>query len=265
MRDTSTEDLCSELMAGAVREFGGGPQNLWKAVYCTLMWYETIDADTGYPHIIDADKLHRPKDRAMPTPWQKRARMFEGAVAAEFGCDTQQLRTKLDRLMRHPKYAGKQRQNPLGSGFVTAIKYGLNSFGSHSLTYESECRANEVFPGIRLPGRSSNPRIDLVAWKRGDPVAIISAKWSLRHDRIGDVVSECPIYKAASRRYRQKLLYYVATNEFDGGRLSKVLSDDCVDGVVHVRRDLVMEMWKGQDRLAPLQDLVDLLHSTRNW
>ena len=55
------------------------------------------------------------------------------------------------------------------------------------------------------------------------PRAVISAKWSMRHDRLSDITNECPVYKAAHQRiYRQSqtgLSYFVVTNEYDPSRL----------------------------------------------
>ena len=102
------------------------------------------------------------------------------------------------------------------------------------------------------------------------PRVIISAKWSVRHDRLNDITSECPIYKAAySRIYRQarkdKLLYFVVTNEFDPARLNKIIIDDCVDGVVHVHKKAVTDICGLNDRLTKLIDLAEFIDFTNDW
>ncbi|MBI3950416.1 MAG: hypothetical protein HY314_08190 [Acidobacteria bacterium] len=49
------------------------------------------------------------------------------------------------------------------------------------------------------------------------------------------------------------------TNEFDRARLQKVLAYPTIDGVFHVRRDLVWQVYGGvPEPLADLKDLTDL-------
>ncbi len=169
--------------------------------------------------------------------------------------------------MRCPGYEGMQRQNTLGIAFVGVIKHFLEKFGFRDVSYEIEVEASTIFSGITFPGRSRTPRIDLLVKRNNIPRVIISAKWSLRHDRLSDITNECPVYKAAYERiYRQArrdhLLYYVITNEYDPSRLNKILDDTCVDGVVHVHKAAVSEICGLNGRLTRLIDLVDFINST---
>ena len=103
------------------------------------------------------------------------------------------------------------------------------------------------------------------------PRAILSAKWSLRHDRLSDITNECPVYKAAYQRiYRtshqeKNLLYYVITNEYDPSRLGKILDDSCVDGVVHVHKPAVVDICELNRRAQNLIDLADFIGLTDSW
>src|SRR3989304_7868345 len=87
----------------------------------------------------------------------------------------------------------------------------------------TEVEAATIFPGIAFPGRSTTPSIDVLAVRESIPLAIISAKWSLRHDRVNDITNECPVYKESYNRIHggrgDRLYYYVLTNEFQSGRL----------------------------------------------
>jgi hypothetical protein len=162
-----------------------------------------------------------------------------------------------------------QRQNVLGTAFVGLINHVLEKFGSSKFTYSVEVEAKSVFPGISFPGRSITPRMDILINSTERPLAIISAKWSLRHDRLSDITNECPIYKAAFERVyrsarRDSLMYYVITNEFDPARLSKVLDDSCVDGVIHVHKPAVTVVCEMNDRLNELIDLGEFLNLVRN-
>jgi len=172
--------------------------------------------------------------------------------------------------MKQPDYEGMQRQNTLGIGFVGLIKHVLDKFGSEGVSYQTEVEAATIFPGITFPGRSRTPRVDVLAECSDIPRAILSAQWSVRHDRLNDITNECPVYKAAYERvYRQTrrdgLLYYVVTNEYDPSRLNKMLDDTCVDGVVHVHKAAVMEVCGLDGRLARLIDLADFINATLSW
>lgn len=225
------------------------PATAWLGFYQTLLWYEQVNhlGYTTLPHIIDANNL-RP---ASPTQaekwrtkraWQKRAEALNAYIASHLGCDELEVQDHMDRMMRN--IGEMQRQNSLGIAFAGLMKYFLERFGATGITYETEVPAKDIFPGIVLPGRSDKPCIDVFVRREGTPMAIVSTKWSLRHDRLNDLTNECPIYKAAySQVFRQTrqahLRYYVATNEFEVSRLTKLLDDTCIDGVVHVHKQAV--------------------------
>ena len=159
-----------------------------------------------------------------------------------------------------------QRQNPLGVAFPGVVRFVLEQFGDPMVTYDLEVDATTVFPGLKMPGRSKKPMIDILARKGGRIVAIISAKRSLRHDRVSDITNGCSSYKGAWHHHgRTRLKYYVVTNEFDPSRLSKVLSDECVDAVVHVHKDAVTVACHLDSRLASLYDLEDLVSLSTTW
>ena len=266
-----------EVFEHAVYPSGLSAATSWLGIYQTLLWVEPVhwSGFSDLPHIIDADKL-RPSSPAKkrtwtkPSAWQRRAQMLGTYLAEQLGCSFDSLPNKTDLLMKQPDYEGMQRQNTLGIGFVGLIKHVLERFGSEAVSYRTEVEAVEVFPGITFPGRSRAPRVDLLAECSDIPRAIISAKWSVRHDRLNDITNECPVYKAGYERiYRQRgrsrLLYYVVTNEYDPSRLNKMLDDTCVDGVVHVHKAAVVEVCGLNGRLARLIDLADFVKATSSW
>ena len=148
--------------------------------------------------------------------------------------------------MRLPRWSGRQRNNPLGNGFRMLIHEVLRRWGNPVFTYREETKATEWFPGIQLAGRSATPSIDVTIADGYRPKTVVSCKWSIRHDRISDPTNECTAYKgAAIQQQVMDLTYVVATNELDGQRLDKILSQPCVDRVVHVHLALA-------EHLAPL-------------
>jgi len=273
-----------QTIADAIRVFenatyvsGLSPATAWLGIYQTLLWYEPVNwvGFTDLPHIIDADKLRpaspvKKRTWTKPNTWQRRAQSVSVYLAQQLGCPIHSVAEKTDLLMKQPDYEGMQRQNTLGIAFAGLVKHVLEKFGSGRIAHETEVEATAVFPGITFPGRSVTPRIDLLVRHSDIPKAVISAKWSVRHDRLSDITNECPIYKAAYERiYRQvrreHLLYYVLTNEYDPSRLNKILDDTCVDGVVHVHKTAVVDVCQLDDRLTCLMDLVDLVNATFSW
>ena len=196
--------------------------------------------------------------------------MVNSYLSQQLACPVDGVPGMTDLLMKQPDYEGMQRQNTLGIAFAGLIKHVMVKFGSTGVTYETEVEAATIFPGITFPGRSSTPRIDLLAKQSNIPRAIISAKWSVRHDRLSDITNECPVYKAGYERiYRQArrdhLLYYVLTNEYDPSRLNKMLDDTCVDGIVHVHKSAVVQVCGLDGRLTRLMDLADFVQATSSW
>jgi len=261
-----------ELFEAAVYPNGLEVETAWLGIYQVLLWYEHVDW-AGYhslPHIAEADRLRPPVRKRgsgaqKATAWQQRAAAAETYLAKALRCETGHVSDHLDQLMRRPEYQPLQRQNPLGIAFAGLVTHVLRRFGSQLVEFRTEVQADGVFPGISMPGRSVAPAIDLLVLREERPRAIISAKWSLRHDRINDITNECPVYKSAALRLRVPLEYYVVTNEFDPARLQKILADTCVDGLAHVHKPLVTRVLGLDGRLDRLLDLVDLVNGSRAW
>ena len=214
----------------------------WRGFYQLLLWFER-----GVPHIIDGDKLQK-------GIWRARAEAVQLALAKEFHCAPNELPDKTDFLIKSPIFAQPpQRHNPLGIGFVTALFLALDQFSSDDYKFLSEKAIGAVvFHGIKEAPRS---RPDIVVTRDDAEIAVISAKWSLRHDRLKDVKDECNYFKTLMG----SLKFYVVTNEFDPARLSKLLEDYRIDAVFHVNRRMVVDVAKVDGRLEPLRDLSELL------
>ena len=265
-----------DIFDGADYPVGLSLTSAWLGVYQTLLWYEPVNmfGIKALPHIIDANNLRpspgvRGSNWTEIKKWQARAQSVERYVAAHLSCSASDVDGKVDRLMRSVDYVGMQRQNSLGIAFTGIASHILKRFGDTGIDYELERDATLVFPGVVFPGRSKSASIDILATKQGIPRAVISAKWSLRHDRMNDITNECPVYKESYNRIHRgrgdQLYFYVLTNEFQGGRLAKMLSDSCVDGVVHVHKSLVVEVCGLDGRLARLLDLTELVALSSQW
>jgi hypothetical protein len=250
---------------------GGQPTaaTAWSGLYQALVWYEpvaTIPGRAGLPHIIDANRLTCPLSaEGELRVWQARAVAVERYMAEQWQVEPAAVAGIVDRLMKLPAYAGLQRQNILGSAFAGLVKHVLELFGSQEVTYELEVAGEKAFPGVQLPTRTGEPFIDILVRKEGRNRGIISTKWSIRHDRINDLTSECRAYKNAARFTDTQIFYFVATNEYDPARVEKPLTDKCINGVVHVRKPLVTEVSGLNGRLAQLLDLSELIEESNHW
>jgi hypothetical protein len=262
------------------------PATAWLGIYQTLMWYEPVNwlGFTALPHIIDANQLRpaspqQQRTWTRPNRWQACAMAVAEYLAGQLDCLVSEVPDKVDLLMKHLDYSGMQRQNSLGIAFAGLIKHTLERFGAPALSYETEFYAGPLFAGVSLLGRSTASRGDLIARVDGVPRAIMSAKWSVRHDRVNDVTNECSAYKTAYKTAylaaqqargvevssSYSLLFYVITNEYDPSRLTKMLNDPCADGVVHVHKAAVTEVCGMNGRLEKLMDIEDLIRATRTW
>jgi hypothetical protein len=243
------------------------PENAWLGIYQVLLWFEPVNqGDYSFlPHITDSNRLRpsayasRRKKAFRPNKWQVRAEMMINYFAEHLNISPGQVMSKVDLLLKHPDFQGQQRQNPLGFAFAGLLKYLLENLVQNEFLFEIEVDANTIFPGISMPGRSQKPSIDILASSLDIPKAIISAKWSLRHDRINDITNECPIYKSAAMRSRNPIKFLVITNEFDPARLTKILNDTCIDALIHVRKEAVTQICDLDGRLDDIIDLSNFL------
>jgi hypothetical protein len=240
----------------------------WLGVYQVLWWYEH-----GLIHVREANDLLKSKT------WQSRARVAETYIAEQLGVPPSQVPQLVDRMLHLPRWSPGgvplQRQNPLGRGFRVLVGEVLRRWADPRFDYREEEFATTWFPGMSLPGRSKRPRMDVLAVEtaRKRPAAILSCKWSIRHDRISEPTNECTVYKGAAIQHQiMNLKYYVITNEMDGQRLDKELDQKCVDGLIHIHLELVRQISGGLTAVMKaaipagrLFDLADFASLTHKW
>lgn len=214
--------------------------DIWVAMYRLL-----LDYAHGVPRITDANRLKR-------GIWRERAKRVESALAAALNCRAEDVKSYLDVFMRQLYPPGTQRMNPVGIAFACAVVYLIERFapGKYRLMMEANIGV-DVFPRLTGFRRKS---VDIVAFNQDQLFAVVSSKWGIRHDRVRDPQEEADRYK----REAPSLKFFVVTNEFDSARLQKILTYPAIDGVFHVKRDLVWQVYDGPGELADLQDLTDL-------
>ena len=199
--------------------------NAWKVVYELLWWCVDIDGQT-VPHIVEINMLKKSKS------WLDRALKAKRYLSKEMGVQYDQLCDRLDMLMKGLGIMGRQRHNYLGRGFSATIK-SLLLFISN-LNAEKEA-SYALIPGLKDIGRG---KVDISIPPPPDTRIIISTKWSLRHDRLKDLLNEA----SECKRRRADIKFLVVTNEFIPSRIKHLAEHPNIDGVYHVHRMLIEEV-----------------------
>ncbi len=217
------------------------PSDVWIALYRLL-----LDYTNGVPRITDSNRL---KPGSI---WFKRAQIVEQALAQAIGIPLSDVPNHVDMFMKSVYPPGTQKMNPVGIALACAAVYLIDRFGTGNYRWKMEAKIGiEVFPSLTNFRRSA---VDIVAFQDNSPYAVISSKWGIRHDRVRDPQEEADTYK----HHEPSLKFYVLTNEFDNGRLLHVLNYPTIDGVFHINRNLVMQVYGGNaPGLAGLKDITD--------
>ncbi len=216
-------------------------EDIWVALYCLF-----LDYIHNVPRITDSNRLKK-------GIWLNRAKMVENALSGALQCETHEIISHVDILMRQLYQPDTQRMNPVGIGYACAVVYLIDRFaGKYDWMMEARI-GKDVFPQLTDFRRKN---VDIVAFKKKKPYAVISSKWGIRHDRIRDPQEEADTYK----QQVTELKFYVITNEFDNGRLQHLLNWQTIDGVFHINRDLVLQIYGNNipDGLIGLKNITDL-------
>jgi hypothetical protein len=218
------------------------PADIWVALYVLL-----LDYVNGVPRITDANRL------APNSAWYRRAQIVEQRLAQALGVPPADVVNHVDYLMRTFYPPNTQKMNPIGIALACAGVYLTDRFGAGHYRWQMESKIGiEVFPNLLNFRRKA---VDIVAFSGNSTYAVISSKWGIRHDRVRDPQEEADTYKV----HEPSLKFYILTNEFDNGRLQHVLTYPTIDGVFHINKDLVLQVYGGNPPgLVGLRDFTDL-------
>lgn len=218
-------------------------QDAWKIIYELLLWCVTVKGE-NIPHIVEVNELNRSRI------WFERAIHARSYISQELGVKDSDLCAVIDMLIKGLKLTNKQRQNYLGKGFSASLKILLkillNIDSKKELSYSS-------IKGLEDIGRG---KVDL-ALPPPNYQVLVSTKWSLRHDRLRDLINEA----TECKRKRPDIIFLVVTNEYQKARLSRVIECEYVDAVYHVHKPLLIAL--GLDPPNSLKDLVDFFNDIK--
>lgn len=269
------QEFQSSLYPGGVPDL----ENAWLGISQVLQSYSIPTPLVAEKYGIPERGLLRVHDEPAlfeNRTWRDEARRRESELAQILGIQADVVPGVVDRMMRLPRWLGKQPHNPKGNGFRMLLAHVLTTWGSQAFEYLEEQDATQWFPGISMPGRSATPFIDVLAVRKSDrlPIAVISCKWGFRHDRVSDPTNECIAYRsAATQQSRHDLFrYYVFTSETYGRRLDKLLNQPCISGLIHTRLEwvcggLTPEMHAARQLGVgrEVHDLVEFVRTTHKW
>lgn len=218
------------------------PADIWVAIYILL-----LDYTNDVLRITDSNRL-RPG-----AIWFQRAQIVEQELAHALGCSPADVSNLVDEFMRTVYPPNTQRMNPVGIALACATVYLIDRYAAGKYDWKMEVKiGKEIFASLTNFRRSS---VDIVAFQGGNPFAVISSKWGIRHDRIRDPQEEADTYK----RHETGLKFYMLTSEFDNGRLQHLLNYPTIDGVFHINKHLVWKVYGGNPPgLVGLKDFTDL-------
>lgn len=255
-------------------KYGWNPSRAWEGIARLLLTCEVWrDGQWVDFHnvVVYRESNEFPRDATARNAALERAERLSTYLALCLGVSPQQLCSEIGLFWRHAQVRSLQPHNLVGNAFRSLVVRVLEQFGSSDVMYEEEVNPHELFPGHTFHTRSSSPKVDIVAYRDGTPVALISTRWRYRHDRV-DVVDEALAYMPAARRANPLCRFYAVTGEFSPARLKKIL-DNCppmmptgaISGAVHFAPHLISRGLGENGRVKDLHDLEWLIGETASW
>ncbi len=164
-----------------------------------------------------------------------------------------------------------QPNNPRGHAFRSLVAESLSVYGDRDLTIMEEQDPHFHYPGARFALRSNNPRIDIVVLRHQKIVALCSARWTYRHDRV-DMLEEAAEYMGAARRDNPDCKFFGITAELNPARLKKVVKQTsplqrnaAMERLVHLHKPLATTVIGHNGVLEHLMDLAEWARDSVNW
>lgn len=224
----------------------------------------------GLPVVMERNN-YRPMNDGRPNVYMREASQIGSTLAAELGIAVEDLCDEIGLYFNQSQVADLQPNNIRGHAFRSLVAETLSRFGDQSLSIAEEVSPYDLFPGFRFQTRSKDPKIDVVAMRGPVAVALISVRWTYRHDRV-DLLDEALSYGPASRRNNPSCRYFGVVAEFGEARLKKVTSQaEPIDhrgplkALVHLNVDLATTTIGHNSELTTMWNLKDLVADSFSW
>ncbi|MDE0133116.1 MAG: hypothetical protein OXQ32_12775 [bacterium] len=247
----------------------------WLAIAVLLMTCE-IWRDGRWRAFHDAPVLRESNDYGLtkagaPNRALKDAFLVRQQLSHELDIDPTTVCHELGRYFQHPAIIGLQPNNPRGHAFRSLVAETVAHFGDRGLDVIEEESPHTLFPGYAFGSRSRDARIDIAVKRDGRPVALITTRWTYRHDRV-DIIEEALAYVHAARAVNNNCRFFGVTSEFGTARLKKVLyqtepltSNAAINRLVHLNPKLPGPLISRNGVLRAMWSLEQMVHDSYNW
>ena len=101
-----------------------------------------------------------------------------------------------------------------GGGAIPVTRLPKSRVPAAAVSYEEEVYPHSTFPGFGFSTRSKDAKLDIVAYKNGQIVALMSTRWRFRHDRV-DLVEEVNAALTATVHFAPQLLWNGLREKWD--------------------------------------------------
>jgi hypothetical protein len=209
--------------------------------------------------------------RSGPNSTIRKAQKLTNYLAAELGLEEDSLCASVGKYWENKNITALQPHNLVGHAFRSIFTEILKIHGDTSISYDEEVNPYEEFHGYRFDTRSKKPKIDIVARKDGQTVALLSTRWRYRHDRV-EVVDESYSYIPVARRINRYCNFYAVIGEFSPARIEKILDHSPpkhahgpIAAAVHFNPLLIKEGLEENGRIEHLKSLPWLIDKTFEW
>ena len=255
-------------------EFGWSGSSAWHGIARLLLSCEVWDDPWKPFHgsVVYKEKNAFKVGKKGPNKYLRRAEDLSGFLARELRVSRDALCGEIATYWRQPGVSDLQPNNLVGHAFRSLTVHILETFGDKGVSYAEEVDPyKELLPGQKFGMRSKDPRIDIVARRGEQTVALISSRWRFRHDRV-DVVEEAMAYAPAAKRRNPACRLYASVGEFVPNRLDKILAScppenehGVLDAAVHFAPQLILDGLGENGRTTNLRSLEWLINETYFW
>jgi hypothetical protein len=255
-----------------------GPDTAWKAIAKLLLTCEVWEGKRiGWRPLYDrcivfreSNDFHLSEDGA-DNETVRLGKQLGEYLATQLGIPTEHICSTVGAYWRLPEIGKMQPHNLVGHAFRSMCVAYLERFGDPGISYEEEVSPHAEFPGFPLQGASPRAKIDVVARRGTQTVALMSSKWRYRHDRV-EFIEEFMRYLIAAKRSNPNCELYALTGEFSPARLHKGL-ESCfptskhgpMSAIVHFAPELVWNGLAVNGRTAELRGLPYLAKASHEW
>jgi hypothetical protein len=268
-------NLAVDLYRDLLESKGWGLEKSWLAIAQLLMTCQVWESGKWHPFhalpVLMERNNYKVTNTGKPNRSLLDAERVANFLASQLQISPPELCSNLGLFFEHPEIRGLQPNNPRGHAFRSIVAETISRFGDPGLTIIEEQSPHDLFPGFSMPARSDRAKIDIVVKRGPRVVALVSTRWTYRHDRV-DLIDEAMAYMPAARSVNPTCVYYGVVAEFGKARLKKVIDQTeavvptaALRRLVHIKASLASDVIDRNGDLAHLIDLEEMVNDSRDW